>query len=220
LKDSKDAHANYCPQSKCFKGLVENLGKHVWARAKGYSSLDDYISEKYSGPFWQVVVPYKLAVAGRRGRQETPTPTDPDDSSYMGDEEEDKQLPAKITKKYSERKEKNAPDKNKRNKQNELKKLPVASAAATAAAAAAALLEAEADMDSTPPNQYDSDDGLGSYKGIIDLESPVRLEKASSSNKTMKNIVDAARAGGIGGGKDSSSSSSSEPPTSLGAAAD
>jgi len=49
LKVSKDAHADYCPQSKCFKGLVENLGKRV--RAKGYSSLDDYIAEKYSGSF-------------------------------------------------------------------------------------------------------------------------------------------------------------------------
>jgi len=85
----------------------------------------------------------------------------------------------------------------------------VASAAATAAATAAALLEAEEDMDSPPLNQYDSDDGLGSYKGIVDLESPVRVN----------NIVGAARAGGIGGGKDSSSSSSSEPPTSPGAAA-
>jgi len=72
LKDSKDAHADYCPQSKCFKGLVENLGKRV--RAKGYSSLNDYISEgndyiseKYSGPFRQVVVPYKLAAASRQG---------------------------------------------------------------------------------------------------------------------------------------------------------
>ena len=62
MKDLKDAHADYCPQSKCFKGLVENLGKHIWA--KGYSSLDDYISEKYSGSFPQVVVPYKLAVVG------------------------------------------------------------------------------------------------------------------------------------------------------------
>jgi len=86
----------------------------------------------------------------------------------------------------------------------------VASAAATAAAAAAALLEAEEDMDSFPPNQYDSDDGLGSYEGIVDLGSPVRV----------KNVVGAARAGGIGGGKDSLSSSSSEPPTSPGAAAD
>jgi len=104
LKDSKHAHANYCPQSKCFKGLVENLGKCI--QAKGYSSLDDYISEKYSGPFLQVVVPYKLAAAGQWGRQETPMPTDPDDSSYVGEEEEDKKLLAKNTKKYSEKKKK------------------------------------------------------------------------------------------------------------------
>jgi len=215
LKDSKDAHADYCPQSKCFKGLVENLGKRV--RAKGYSSLDDYIAEKYSGSFPRVVVPYKLASAGRRGRQETPTPTDPDDSSYVGVEEEDKKLPAKITKKHSERKEKNVPEK-KKNKQNESNKLPVASAAATAAAAAAALLEAEEDMDSTANHQYDTDDGLGSYEGIVVPESPVRSEKASSSQKKKKNIVGVARAGGVGG-KDSSSSSS-ERPSSPGVTAD
>jgi len=95
LKDSKDAHMDYCPQSKNFKGLVDNLGKRV--RAKGYSSLDDYISEKYSGPFQQVVVSHKLAPAGRRGRHETPTPTDPNDSTFT-DGEEDKKLPAKIQK--------------------------------------------------------------------------------------------------------------------------
>jgi len=95
----------------------------------------------------------------------------------------------------------------------------VASAAATAAATAAALLEAEEDMDSPPLYQYESDDGLGSYNRIVDPGSPMRVEKVSSSNKSMKNIVGAARAGGVGGGKDSSSSSSSEPPTSPGAAA-
>jgi len=104
LKDSKDAHADYCPQSKCFKGLVENLGKCI--RAKGYSSLDDYISEKYSGSFPQVVVPYKLAVAGRWGQQETPMPTDPDDSSYVGEEVEDKKLPAKNTKNIQKKRKK------------------------------------------------------------------------------------------------------------------
>jgi len=109
-------------------------------------------------------------------------------------------------------------DKNK-NKPNELKKLPVASTTATAAATAAALLEAEEDMDSPPLYQYESEDGLGSYEGIVDPGSPMRVKKASSSNKSMKNIVGAARAGGIGGGQDLSSSSS-EPLTSLGAATD
>jgi len=83
------------------------------------------------------------------------------------------------------KKRKKCPGKEK-NKQNESNKLPVASAAATAAAAAAALLEAEEDMDSTAPNQYDSDDGLGSYEGIVDPESPVRLEKLISSQKKRK----------------------------------
>jgi len=207
LKDSKDAHMDYCPQSKFFKGLVDNLGKRV--RAKGYSSLDDYISEKYSGPFQQVVVSHKLALAGRRGRHETPTPTDPNDSTFT-DGEEDKKLPAKIQKNILKENKKMSQIKILK-KQNESKKLPVV--AATAAAAASALLEADEDMDYLPPYQYNSDDGLGSYEGYVDPESPGRVDKASNSKK---NIV--ARAGGVGGGKDSSSSSSSEPPISPGAA--
>jgi len=101
LKESKDPHEDYCPQSKYYKGLVEDLGKRV--RAKGYSSLDDYISQKYSGNFPQVFCNDKLAPAGRRGRENVRNSND----STVDEKVEDTKPRAKILKKNAGRKQEN-----------------------------------------------------------------------------------------------------------------
>ena len=111
LKESKDPHEDYCPQSKYYKGLVEDLGKRV--RAKGYSSLDDYISQKYSGNFPQVFCNDKLAPAGRRGRENVRNSND----STVDEKVEDTKPRAKILKKNAGRKQENVEIKKKGKKE-------------------------------------------------------------------------------------------------------
>jgi len=78
-----DAHANSCKQSFKYRELVRNF--RAWAEALGFPSLSMYIAYKYAGTNEPYVSPPHCLYL----RSNAPTPTDPDDETYINEEEDD-----------------------------------------------------------------------------------------------------------------------------------